>query len=185
MDGLYRWDMDWFRAIHVGWHSPLLDVVFLVASVTGLGGLEALAAACLYPWPPLRRFIAPLIATVAFSGFLIADGIKAIVARDRPSLLLIARPQERIEHHSFVSGHTTTAFAFATMILLMTLGTRQVRWGALAMVWACGVGLSRVYRGVHWPSDVLAGACAGALGSALVYMVFAERGWLDLTLTKH
>lgn len=184
MQGLYRWDMDTFRAVNLGHRSPLLDALFLVLSVTGLGGLEALVAVCLYPWPALRRFILPLIVSVAISGLLLADGIKKILPRDRPSNLGVAITQEDFHHGSFVSGHTTTAFAFATTLLLMTLGTRRGWVGPLALLWAFGVGVSRVYRGVHWPSDVLGGAFAGMFGASLVYLVFARRGWLDLDLQR-
>ena len=182
MDGLYQWDMATFRAINLGYRSAALDALFLVLSVTGLGGLEALFAIFLYPWPALRRLIVPLIATVAFSGFVLADGLKPLVHRDRPSFLGLAVVQENVHKNSFPSGHTTTAFAFATMLLLLTLGTKQVRWGYFALLWAVGVAFSRVYRGVHWPTDVFAGACLGAIGSALVYGLFARQGWLDLTL---
>ncbi len=184
MDGLYRWDLDTFRRVNLGHRSPAFDLLFLLLSVTGLGGVEALFAVCLYPWPRLRHLIVPLIAAVAFSGFLLADVIKKLMVRDRPSLLTDAVVQEKVYHSSFVSGHTTTAFAFATMLVLMTLGTRRWWVGPLALLWAMGVGVSRVYRGVHWPSDVLGGAFTGALGAALVYLLFAQRGWLDLSLTR-
>ena len=116
MDGLYRWDMETFRADQPRPPlPPARRVVFLALSFTGLGGWEALFADhCLYPWPRLRRFIVPLLATDAFSGFLIADGIKQLVHRDRPSFLRFAVVQERRPpSDSFVSGHTTTAFACA------------------------------------------------------------------------
>lgn len=184
VDGLYRWDLEAFRAINLGHRSPLLDLFFLVLSFTGLGGLEAVFVLALYPWPRLRRFIVPLLVTDAFSGFLIADGIKALIHRDRPSGMSFAVVQEKIYHSSFVSGHTTTAFACAFMLLFMTLGTRRGWIGPLALLWATGVGVSRIYRGVHWPTDVVAGALAGALGSAIVYLVFEKKGWLDLKLAR-
>lgn len=186
MDGLYRWDMAVFRLVNVGWHRVWLDPFFLVVSTSGLGGLQALAVLGLYRWPALRRFIVPCVVAIAVTGLLFADVIKELdlVVRDRPSFLLYALPQERVRHSSFPSGHTTTSFALATMLLLMTLGTRQARWGWVALVWAFLVGLSRVYRGVHWPTDALAGACVGAFGSGLVYLVFARKGWLDLRLER-
>lgn len=173
-----------FRAINVGWRSDLLTPVFWLLSYTGLGWVQILLTLALYRWSSMRRFIVPCLATIAFTGLTFAQLIKRYVPRDRPSYLRIAVVYEDFHHSSFVSGHTTTAFALATMLLLMTLGTRQARWGALAMFWAVGVGVSRVYRGVHWPSDALAGACAGTLGSAILYLVFARKGWLDLSLER-
>ena len=176
--------METFRAVNVGLHRAWLDPIFLVVSVSGLGGLQALFVLLLYRWPCLRRLIVPCVTSIAVTGILFSGGIKHFISRERPSNLRVALIQERFYGASFVSGHTTTAFALATMILLMTVGTKNVRWGLLAMVWACAVALSRVYRGVHWPTDTLAGACAGAFGSAVIYLVFAKRGWLDLKLER-
>lgn len=68
---------------------------------------------------------------------------------------------------SFPSGHTITAFAFAA-VLWMSL--RQEKQGVfkrfsqiLALLLAAGIGLSRIAMGVHWPQDVLSGACMGWL----------------------
>jgi len=182
LDGLYHWDMATFRAINLGFRSPLLDLFFLIVSQSGQGVIEAFLILGMYRRPRFRRFIVPCVTTIAFSGILIADVIKLLVKRDRPSYLSYAVAQEDVHHTSFVSGHTTTAFALATMIVFMTLGTKRWWVGPTALLWAAGVGVSRIYRGVHWPSDVIAGACAGALGSAIVYLVFARKGWLDLTL---
>ena len=184
MEGLYRWDMETFRAVNVGWRSEGLTPLFWLLSYTGLSQIQILFVLGLSRWPALRRYVVPCVATIAFTGLSFAQVVKRVAPRERPSLLRVALPQEDWTRSSFVSGHTTTAFALATMLLLMTLGTRHVRWGALAMLWAFGVGVSRVYRGVHWPSDALGGACAGALGSGLLYLLFARKGWLDLTLER-
>lgn len=176
--------MEAFRAINVGWHRAWLDPVFLVISVSGLGGLQALFVLAFYRWPSLRRFIVPCVVAIAVTGILGADLIKKFMVRDRPSNLVYAFAQEDAHHTSFPSGHATTSFALATMLLLMTLGTRRARWSWLALLWAFGVALSRVYRGIHWPTDVLAGACLGSCGSAILYLVFAKKGWLDLTLQR-
>ena len=176
--------METFRAVNVGWRSEFLTPLFWLLSYTGLSQIQILFLFLLYRWPSMRRFIVPGIATIAFTGLTFAQVIKRIAPRDRPSLLRIALPQEDWTRSSFVSGHTTTAFALATMIFLMTFGTRQARWGYVAIVWAFGVGVSRIYRGVHWPSDAVAGACAGALGSGILYLVFERRGWLDLILQR-
>jgi len=184
VDGLYRWDMETFRTINVGWRSEILNPFFWALSYTGLGYMQVLFCFALYRWKSTRRFIVPGLATIAFTGLLFAQVIKKIVHRDRPSNLKIAIVQENFHADSFVSGHTTTAFALATMIALMTMGTKRSWVGGVSFLWAFGVGISRVYRGVHWPTDTLAGACAGVLGSSILYLIFAKKGWLDLTLER-
>ena len=86
--------------------------------------------------------------------------------RKRPQLVVgivvegLGHIVEEKDPNSFPSGHTCAAFA-AGMIWLRTL---PWRWGRItAVVLAALMGLSRLYVGVHYPSDVLAGAIIGAL----------------------
>jgi undecaprenyl-diphosphatase len=80
-------------------------------------------------------------------------------------------PQESWQFNAFPSGHTAAAFGVATMLALLTRGTKYRRVGQVGLVWATLVGISRIYRGVHWPTDVLGGALAGGLGALIVYAV--------------
>ncbi len=60
-------------------------------------------------------------------------------------------------------------------MFLLTYRTRYRWWGYGALLLAGLVGLSRVYRGVHYPSDVLTGAAIGMLWGALVYLTLNRR----------
>lgn len=78
---------------------------------------------------------------------------------------------EELSSLSFPSGHTSLAFTTATALSL-----KYPKWYVIAptYVWACSVGYSRMNLGVHYPSDVLAGAVLGA-GSA--YLTYKANEW--------
>lgn len=75
---------------------------------------------------------------------------------------------------SFPSAHTSAAFSTATSLCLV-----YPKWYVIApaMTWACLSGYSRVYLGVHYPSDVLAGAALGA-GSAYLSYYINKKIWV-------
>ncbi|MGV3616735.1 MAG: phosphatase PAP2 family protein [Fimbriimonas sp.] len=173
---LYDLDQSVFRAIHVGWRSEILTPIFWLFSYSGLGWLQGLVALAMLRWERTKHYTLPLLVTIIFSGLVVAQGIKKLMPRDRPSNLAVSIPQEEFFGNSFPSGHTTTSFAFATMLLLMTWGSRNAAIGRWAMVWAFAVGVSRVFRGVHWPTDAMAGACAGVFASCVVYLVLRHLG---------
>lgn len=97
--------------------------------------------------------------------------IKPLVSRPRPWLMVegLVHIVEEDDPNSFPSGHTCAAFA-AGMIWLRTLPWKQGR--AAAVVLAVLMGLSRLYVGVHYPSDVLAGAVIGALCAWAVWKTY-------------
>lgn len=104
------------------------------------------------------------------------DVIKILVARPRPSL---AERLSSVTGWSFPSGHATQSVAFWGMLAVAvsagrSAAVRRALWvGAIAI--ALAVGLSRVYLGVHWISDVVAGWTLGAAWLCLLAPI-AMRG---------
>jgi membrane-associated phospholipid phosphatase len=88
------------------------------------------------------------------------------VARERPSNFDFAQPFEPIfGRSSMPSGHATTTFALFFMLAWLAGPRRTV---ALAGSWAVLVGFSRVYGGVHYPLDVVAGAALGLTTASIL-----------------
>jgi undecaprenyl-diphosphatase len=112
-----------------------------------------------------------MLFAIAFSGLVLSGVTKKQVERERPSNFEFAQPQETFYYNSYPSGHTTTSFAIAFMLVFITWDTPRRHWGFLAIGWASLVGLSRIYRGVHWPTDVMGGVCAGLVAACLAYLL--------------
>lgn len=142
-------------------HVAATDVTAL-GSVTVLGLIILLAFALL---ASLRRWSeGALLLAGAGGGLLISQGLKRVFGRERPELAY--RAVEAV-NASFPSGH-----AMLSAVVFLTLGVltarfadrRRVRVLAMsaAVLLSLLVGASRVYLGVHWASDVMAGWCVGA-----------------------
>jgi membrane-associated phospholipid phosphatase len=96
---------------------------------------------------------------------------KFAVDRDRP---FVTYPNDVVKYtkagsHSFPSGHTSMAFTTATSISLL-----YPKWYVIApsFLWASAIGYSRMYLGVHYPTDVFAGAIIGAGTSLGTHYLF-------------
>jgi len=126
-----------------------------------------------------RKAEALLIILTVGLGALLAEGLKLVVHRVRPTLELarIAIP----ETYSFPSGHTMAGIDFfGSLAFIVLIGERRLRRSVLVMV-ACvaialAIGLSRVYLGVHYLGDVLGGLLLGAGWVTLMIMLGASWG---------
>lgn len=151
------------------------DRVFLFFSAIGYAwgvvpGSVALALVLL----ARRRWRDGLFAAIATGGAALLNmGTKRLFARDRPSLWESIAPETT---YSFPSGHAMGSMTLATVLVLLAWPTRLRWWviGAMA-VFVPMVGLSRVYLGVHYPSDILAGWTAASVWTVGVYLVMYHR----------
>lgn len=106
-------------------------------------------------------------------GFVIREMIGAIYFRQRPFVTHSFEPLISLSwmDASFPSGHATAAFALAATVM------RYDRlWGGVLIAFALLVSWGRVFVGVHYPLDVVAGAILGIM-SAYAIKVFEEREW--------
>ncbi|MFI1166205.1 bifunctional phosphatase PAP2/diacylglycerol kinase family protein [Streptomyces sp. NPDC020801] len=134
----------------------------------GVLWFAAAAAVAASRTPRARRAAARGLASLSLASLTINTLGKRSVRRPRPVLdpvPMVRRLKQQPITTSFPSGHAASAAAFATGMAL-----ESPAWGAAVAPVAAAVALSRVYTGVHFPSDVLAGAALGA-GAA-----FAVRG---------
>jgi membrane-associated phospholipid phosphatase len=98
-------------------------------------------------------------------AYAVTYSLKYIVNRDRPyDTYDYIQNLGTDKDPSFPSGHTTNAFATATSL---TLAFKKWYVAAPSFAWAGLVGYSRMHMGMHYPSDVLAGAVIGS-GSAVI-----------------
>ncbi len=120
------------------------------------------------------------VAATALAGTGLQQAVKALVGRDRP---VWPDPVDSASYAAFPSGHALSALVAGALVLwvLRRAGARPLwRWTArtVVAVSVVGVGFTRVYLGVHWPSDVAGGwLLGGALvaGATAVYTAYASR----------
>lgn len=187
---ILSFDRELFRAIHVGLHREFLDPIVLLISYSG-DGIVQIPALLLLIWIKATR----KYGVAALIAFLATGAVRLILRyafeRPRPSNYDFANPVtwpggmaeplakifEIVPYgnSSFPSGHTTTAFAIAFAIFWLTRGTDRAKWGILLLIWASLVGFARVYIGVHYPADVIAGAALAMICTAVLHLIRQKR----------
>ena len=140
-------------------------------SAIGLTYILVLVGLILW-WRKHRELAIDVVVLIIISD-LVTGGLKLLFMRERPFEVLSDVHMlswgslTTAGGYAMPSGHTARGFAMATLI---ALGTR-LRVGASVLAVATLVGLSRIYLGVHWPSDVLAGALLGILLALIMHWV--------------
>jgi undecaprenyl-diphosphatase len=144
----------------VGLRTPWLDWFFVGLSWIGSYGFIWLAMALVLALTRRRPAIFLTVLVAYLGADLLADVGKAIVPRHRPFETQLG---PKSSTHSFPSGHAATSFACATV-----LSYYAPRYRVLFFALASLIALSRIYNGMHYPSDVLAGALLGVVIALLL-----------------
>ncbi len=170
MGGIDRTVQEWVVDHRVGLLDPFFEALSLVGSF-GIVWLVVAIAISGFSWSR------PWLWTRVGAAILLAESssgaVKLAVERDRPP---VSRPipeplLEAPSTYSFPSGHATVSFACATVL---ALAVPRLRWPLFVL--AALIAWSRVYVGVHYPGDVLAGAALGvAIATALRMLARALR----------
>jgi membrane protein DedA with SNARE-associated domain/membrane-associated phospholipid phosphatase len=167
-----------------GLASPPLTAVMAGLTIIGSGGI--IAAVVVVPsvalwWRGARRS-AVALCTSGGASALVDFVLKLSFHRARPTF-----PWSPVlRSYSFPSGHATTSAAVYG-VLAYLLAHRFPRWRLPIAVLSCGlivgIGLSRVYLGAHWPTDVLAGFTVGGL-TAFAVVYWFDRDYHLFSLLK-
>lgn len=161
-------DESLFRLLNLAGTNPVLDVVFSVFSALALPYVLPFLAVPLW-WKGHRELAFDLLVLLA-GVIVVTEVLKFVVDRQRPCAVLpnvnLLSPGACAAETdpSFPSGHASRIFAVAMLLAL------RFRWPARIAAFGVAAmsGLARIYLGVHWPTDVLAGALLGIALAALL-----------------
>jgi undecaprenyl-diphosphatase len=164
-----------FRALNLAGTNAGLDLLMSFFSALALPYVLPFLAIPLW-WKGHRELAIDLLVLLAVV-IVVTEVLKYAVGRARPcdslpNVKLLSQNACLAEGDpSFPSGHASRIFAVATLLSLsFKWGVRMGSFGVAVLT-----GLSRVYLGVHWPSDVLGGAALGVL-FAVTLMILARKG---------
>jgi len=162
-----------FHLVNGAWTTPLLDRVMpLLSEIGNFGAVWLLILGALAAFGKTTGRKIALAGLAAFAmGFAGSHIMKDLVMRPRPFAvlpgvrLLIPEPGS----FAFPSGHTTSSIAVASGAVLAArkLLGKMPLWGWSMLALAVAISYSRIYVGVHWPSDVAAGALFGVFSGWL------------------
>lgn len=179
--GMGGWDagLPWEAHLLVRLHTPLPQPVdAIVVAIPWLGTnitiLPAVVIASRMLWTRGRRDLVAAIVAAAAGNYVVAFALKYIVSRPRPDLF-----PHRGEYTgpSYPSGHAMMATSVLFFFAYLLRRERNWTWPYYACV-ALGIVTiySRMYLGVHWPTDVLAGVVMGTVWLASMLAAMDAQG---------
>lgn len=172
-DGVAGWDRP-LLDLAIGLRSPVADVIVTgYTNIAGVVAMPVIAVLALLILSIRRRSWTPaiLIAAAGLGSLLMTNVGKGLVGRVRPEVIFAVPPYERSP--SFPSGHALNATVIAGIIAyLLVLRQHSARARFLtisvAALFSITIGFSRVFLGLHWFTDVVAGWILGALWLAVI-----------------
>ena len=169
LEAVHEAEIDMFRAMNLAGTNVALDSVMVFFTIMGTSYIIVLI--CVPLWIQGKKDAAFDVVMLVILATIATEALKLVVDRPRPDLEL--SDIETIVSASgsaFPSGHSARAFAVACLLYM----EEPRKYGVTALIIASLIAVSRVYLGVHWPTDVLAGAVLGVV-AALVLTEFAKR----------
>jgi len=158
----------WFQEVLRG---PVQDAVVMAFTSLGNSGILFIAVGVLLLFFKKTRRVGMAALLALLIGFLITNlTLKPLVSRPRPWLAVegLVNLVGESAYRSFPSGHSTSAFAFG-FALLFGAPNKWMKWAA--MIVAVLMGLSRLYVGVHYPTDIVGGILVGLLAGWLAWLL--------------
>lgn len=163
------WDAPMALTLHrfaQPWLNPVMQAI---TETAGPGALLMVAGIGSWRWLKAER-IQSFAILATFGGALLFNALlKLFFARPRP---LFFSPLVVETDYSFPSGHTVAAVILYGGLAVLLWQQRHYLWATLSATWVVIVGGSRVYLGVHYPSDVLAAFCVGILWLWLAFALY-------------
>lgn len=181
---LKAWDYHITRGVQA-LRSPMMDAVAITLTRMGDGGVLALLGGGAFLALLLsRRPRSALLCGASLLGVPLNTLLKELIGRPRPEQTLVDVVLPAIGL-SFPSGHAmgaTLLYGFLALLAWVYLPQRRARafWTAFFALLAFGIGLSRVYLGAHWFSDVVGGWTAGLFLVLLLAEVLKRVGQKEL-----
>jgi undecaprenyl-diphosphatase len=170
---LRNWDRDifvWLNAIGIEPYDSFWIFVTQIESWVPLFSLFFFLIVFFYGWKKgalvLVFLLATTAATLLFTGF-VKESIQRLRPNNVKALSSIIRILQKPENYSFFSGHASSSFVIVSFIVLALRG--KTKWIYLTFIWPLLFVMSRIYVGVHYPSDLLVGALVGTLFAILGY----------------